>query len=240
MLASICSREGETVAMEVLDTLRAFRQDQGDKGLRMVLTGSIGIHHVIRSLKGQNYANAPLNDTYSLEIQVLESASAIDLATKLLKGEAITATEPSQVAEAIAQASDGFPFYIHHIVKTLKLSGREATREAVDQIVTRQLLAPNDPWELNHYRDRIPVYYGKDHEAAVLGILDGIAVRADPVSVSELLNELKGMGVRCNREQLIGLLRSIEQDHYLSRDDLGRFRFRFPLLQRWWKLSRGL
>ena len=93
---------------------------------------------------------------------------------------------------------------------------------------------------MNHYRDRIPVYYGKGHEAAVLGILDGIAVRADPVSVSELLNELKGMGAPCDREQLIGLLRRIEQDHYLTRDDLGHFRFRFPLLQRWWKLSRGL
>jgi hypothetical protein len=29
-------------------------------------------------------------------------------------------------------------------------------------------------------------------------------------------------------------------DHYLSRDSGGGYRFRFPLIRRWWKLDRGL
>ncbi len=102
------------------------------------------------------------------------------------------------------------------------------------------MLDTNDPWELNHYRGRIPVYYGKDLEHTVLGILDGIAVRPEAISLNVLLTELKGTGTLDDRELLIDLLRLIEQDHYLSRNADGRYRFRFPLLQRWWKLSRGL
>ncbi|CAI8813934.1 ATP-binding protein [Methylocaldum szegediense] len=240
MLKSISDREGEPVAMEVLDTLRALRQGLGDKGLRMILTGSIGFHHVIHSLKRQSYANSPLNDLYPLEVPPLDSAAAAELAAKLIAGELIPTKTPKAVVEAIARISDGFPFYIHHIVKALKLAGREATPDAVEAIVSRQLRDSNDPWELNHFRERIPVYYGKDNESAVLGILDGIAARQQPVSVNELLAELKGTGTLSDREQLIGLLKLVEQDHYLSRDDHGSYQFRFPLLKRWWMLSRGL
>lgn len=240
MLASISTRHGERVAMEVLDTLRALRQDQGDKGLRMILTGSIGIHHVIHSLKRQNYANSPLNDTFLLEVLPLAQAPARELAAKLVTGEIIPTKFPDELSDTIARIADGFPFYIHHIVKAIKLTGRAASPELVEQIVSSQLLDANDPWELNHYRERIPVYYGKEDEAAVLGILDGVAVRDAPFSINELLTELKNMGLLSDREHLITLLRLVEQDHYLSRDTQGRYQFRFALLKRWWILSRGL
>jgi hypothetical protein len=242
MLASITDREGESVAMEVLDTLRALRQDLGDKGLRMILTGSIGFHHVIHSLKRQGYANSPLNDTFSFEVQPLESASAHELIEKLLTGENIPIEHPEAVVIAIAQAADCFPFYIHHIVKALKLSGKEATADTVELILNHQLLDANDPWELNHYRTRVPIYYGSDDEAVVLGILDGVAARSEPVSFGDLLNELKGMGILAerDRERLLKLLKFVEQDHYLGRNTEGHYQFRFPLLKRWWILSRGL
>lgn len=239
MLDNIRKREGEQTAMEVLDILRALRQELGGKGLRMILTGSIGFHHVIHSLRGQGYANSPLNDTFPLEILPLEPEPARELAIKLIAGEKILADQPAMIAAAIAQAADYFPFYIHHIVKALKLSGQKVTLEAVEQIVSRQLQA-SDPWELNHYRERIADYYGKGDEPAVLGILDGVAVGSEPVSVKDLLVELQNTGILCDRERLIDLLKLIEQDHYLSRDDQGRYQFKFPLLQRWWKFSRSL
>lgn len=249
MLASIRQQEGEPAAMAVLDTLRALRQTHGAAGLRMVLTGSIGIHHVIAALKRQNYANSPLNDTYPLEVPPLDAAPAEYLAARLIEGEQITSACPSDTAEAVARLADGFPFYIHHIVKALKYAAHTAPAGAdpalVERVVVQQLTDPNDPWELNHYRDRIPIYYGADSEQAVLGILDGIAARAagpEPiaVSVNDLLAEAKASGTLDDRDRLIRLLRLMEQDHYLSRDASGGYRFRFPLLQRWWRLARGL
>lgn len=247
MLASIRAREGERVAMAVLDSLRTLRQTHGAAGLRMVLTGSIGLHHVIADLKRKDYANAPLNDTYPLEVPPLEAGPAQDLAACLLEGERIGAPCPAETAQAIAGLADGFPFYIHHIVKALKLSAAKgADPTLVEQVVRRQLLDPNDPWELAHYRDRIPVYYGRDAEAAVLGILDGIAAHpaGTVLSVNALLAEGKASGSLSfpsgdDRERLLELLRLMEQDHYLARNETG-YCFRFPLLQRWWRLARGL
>ncbi|AFL73628.1 hypothetical protein [Thiocystis violascens] len=249
MLASIKAREGEPVAMAVLDSLRALRQTHGAAGLRMVLTGSIGLHHVIAGLKRHNYANSPLNDTYPLEVPPLDADPARELAARLIEGERIRADCPSETAAAVARLADGFPFYIHHLVKALKqaalTSATGADPALVEQVVAQQLLDPNDPWELSHYRERIPVYYGQDSEQAVLGILDGIAARAEdatPValSINALLAEGRAAGTLDDRDRLIDLLRLMEQDHYLSRDVAGGYRFRFPLLQRWWRLARGL
>ncbi|WP_295453153.1 hypothetical protein [uncultured Thiodictyon sp.] len=56
----------------------------------------------------------------------------------------------------------------------------------------------------------------------------------------DLLAEGKASGSLDDRDRLIELLRLVEQDHYLARDTAGNYRFRFPLLQRWWRLARGL
>ncbi len=236
MLDNISKRESQASAMAVLDTLRALRQELG--GLRMILTGSIGFHHVIRSLN--DYTNSPLNDAFPLEVPALAPDAACELAAKLIAGENIATDNPQALAEALAQAADGFPFYIHHLAKALKSAKKPATPETVEAVLNRQLLDANDPWELHHYRKRITDYYGKDNEQAVLGILDGVAVRPKPVPVNELLAELKNTGVLADRERLISLLRLVEQDHYLARDSQGHYHYRFPLLKRWWMLSRGL
>ncbi|XZE17960.1 hypothetical protein SH449x_003241 [Pirellulaceae bacterium SH449] len=36
------------------------------------------------------------------------------------------------------------------------------------------------------------------------------------------------------------VLGRLSADHYLSRDTKGGYRFRFPLIRRWWRLDRGL
>ena len=64
MLQNIAKSEGEAAAMELLDTLRALRQTY--PGIRMVFTGSIGLHNVIHSLRGSGYVNRPINDMYIL------------------------------------------------------------------------------------------------------------------------------------------------------------------------------
>ncbi|MCZ6635303.1 MAG: ATP-binding protein, partial [bacterium] len=60
MLYKIHQSEGEQVAMEILDALRSLRQMH--TGLRMVFTGSIGLHNILSSLKQAGYANAPTSD----------------------------------------------------------------------------------------------------------------------------------------------------------------------------------
>ena len=42
-----------------------------------------------------------------------------------------------------------------------------------------------------------------------------------------------------DEEPLRAVLSLLERDHYLRRDSAaGSFRFRFPLIQRWWRVQR--
>ena len=237
MLQNIRRAEGEPVAMEVLDELRALRQTHG--GLRMVITGSIGLHHVVSSLKEKGYANAPLNDLAVVDLEPLAEADAAFLAGMLLAGEGLASPDPKAAALGIAHEVDGFPYYVHHVVKSLKTSGREATPANVALTVRERLVAANDPWQLLHYLERIPAYYG-DGQAAARVILDHLAAGPPEASANELLAMLKASTSFDDRERLLRLLSLMERDHYLRRSLDGRFGFRFPLIRRWWKINRGL
>lgn len=236
MLQSIRDREGEQTAMEVLDLLRALRQTHS--GLRMAITGSIGLHHVLTSLKDKNYANSPVNDMAQIDVPPLEESDAIKLAKLLIEGEGLSSPDDQAAAAATAKEADYFPFYIHHIVRALKIRGLEATAANVTQVVASQLIDANDPWELLHYRQRIPIYYSSD-QSTVLLILDELAAVNEASSINELLAMLKGASTFDDRERLLRLLSFMERDHYLKRDADG-YRFRFPLIRRWWKINRGL
>jgi hypothetical protein len=236
MLANIRDREGEPVAMEVLDTLRELRQTH--TALRMVITGSIGLHHVIKSLKEKNYGNAPINDMFPVEVEPLEQADAQKLASTLIDGERLHSSDKAAAAVAIAHEADCFPFYIHHVIKALRLKGLAADPPTVAKIVEDQLIDANDPWELLHYRERIPLYYGND-ASAVCAILDDLAASRDKATINELLAMLKASSTFDDKERLLSLLTLMERDHYLRRHSDG-YRFRFPLIRRWWKINRGL
>lgn len=237
MLANIRDREGEQAAMEVLDILRALRQTHPT--FRMIITGSIGLHHVLTSLKDKNYANAPVNDMARIEIEPLTQRDAEELAVKLIEGESLVSSDKDVAAVAIANEADRFPFYIHHIVRTLRVKDLPVDPDTIARVVTTQLVDSGDPWELRHYRDRIRTYYGTGSKAAI-AILDELAANREKASVTELLAMLKASSQFDDREQLLQLLYLMDRDHYLQRYGDGCYGFRFPLIRRWWKIDRGL
>lgn len=107
MLYNIKRRDGEAAAMEVLDVLREMRQTH--RGLRMVFTGSLGLHNVVTALKDVGYANAPLNDMRTIDVEPLSAEHAKQLAAWLLQGEKINVDDLSKVSQAIAEGVDRVP-----------------------------------------------------------------------------------------------------------------------------------
>lgn len=238
MIDGIMREQGAGRAMEVLDVLRYLRQTYPD--LRMLITGSIGFHQVLRALKKESYGNVATSGMVNVEVHPLEEPHAISLATKLMAGEAIAPVDIAGTAAAIARHADHFPFYIHHIVRALKFSKGPVTIASVAEVVGKQLVDASDQWQLSHYRTRITKYYGAENEPAVLFLLDELACRDGAASISELFESIKAAISFNNRERLIELLSDLERDHYLIREVSGRYRFRFPLIRRWWILHRDL
>ncbi len=179
MLANIATAEGEQVAIEVLDMLRSLRQTY--KNFRVLMAGSVGLHHVIGRLKEQGYTNEPLNDMYQFDITTIGKKDAEYLSQQLLQGANLQASDIGAVASMIALQADNFPFYIHHIVREMESEKTQSaknkvTAEDVERIVLRQLTNENDPWEFRHYETRIKDYYG-DRALVVKIILDELALK---------------------------------------------------------------
>jgi len=251
MLHDIARSSGDTVAMELLDTLRALRQTHGER-LRMVFTGSIGLHHVTSALTEAGHANPATNDMNKVEVPPLEPEDAEDLATKLIEGESLRCEDQGETARSIAHLVDCIPFYIHHVVSTMKGRGDTASPELADEIVAAALVADQDPWNLEHYVKRVEIYYGPDRKPVILAILDELAAEDGTLSVDTLHGRLKAKrfpessqtGAQIlsgDRETLLGLLTPLKNDHYIMQHpDDGAYAFRFPLIKRWWRASRGL
>ena len=234
MLANICDVEGEATAVQILNVLRNLRQTH--QSFRMLMTGSVGLHHVLSSFKKKAGAGAAVNDMYAVDVPPLESSYAQELAAKLIRGEGLAVTNVNALALEVAQIADGFPFYIHHIVRTLRNKNWTVEPSHVEAVVKEQLTDANDPWGLRHYVNRLTDYYGPDEET-VLYLLDELSLRQEPATARALLAHLQTLGDYDDPGHLRNLLTQLAQDHYLVRGPDG---FRFPLIQRWWKLERDL
>jgi hypothetical protein len=238
MLDNLKRDQDEAAAMEVLDTLRSLRQMVPT--VRMVFTGSIGLHHVITRLKEKGYANAPTNDMFTEDVSPLAFEDACDLARGLLVGEGIEIVEGEALVGAIARSVDCFPYYIHHVVDALRWTTQARTVEQVDEIVSTHLCDDANRWDMAHYRERIDTYYADVEQMLALGILDELAATDNPLSQRELLDRLSVQGTGQNPELVRKVLTLLGRDHYVEKQKDGSYRFKFSLIQHYWRMSRGL
>jgi hypothetical protein len=236
MLDNINRDLGETVTMEILTTLRSLRQTHSN--LRMVFTGSIGLHHVVTQLKKVGAAGATTNDMHQEEVTPVDLADAILLAQELLDGVKI---DVKDLARSIAESVDLVPYYIHHIVDELQQLNSPITQQSVANIILDNLYNPSNRWDMAHYRERIDTYYELPIVPFALGVLDELAVTANPLPVPDLLQRLQVQSNLQNldRDMLLKVLSLLQRDHYIGQQQ-GAYAFRFPLIQQYWKLSRGL
>jgi hypothetical protein len=238
MIDNIMKREGGLVAMEILDTLRAMRQMYPN--LRMVYTGSVGLHHVLRKLKREGYSNDPTNDMRTLEVPPLTPEDALTLARGLLEGANIITDHPYPVARAMAEAVDNIPYYIHYLAATMRSCAPPVEVENVEQIVAQVLVADADPWHLRHYEERIETYYDAQDRSAILALLDILAAVEGSLTFADIYNRFKSRVVSDDEERVRTILKLLCQDHYLERTLEGQYQFRYTLIKRWWCLNRGI
>ena len=231
MLDNIVRKEGAETAMEVLDTLRSLAQDY-DR-LRLFLTGSIGLHHVLATLKEGGYIGTPLNRMAHCQPGPLEKGDACDLAKALIKGEGLSSDDVPTLAAHIAELTGNVAFYIHLLISRLPKSANLTPEEAT-HCITHQLVAKATDWDLPHYRDRLPKYYGAMAKLA-LHVLDALAP-GHPLGFEDIRNALAAQKAN-DEEELRKLLELLCSDQYLIKGPDG-YAFYLEIVRRWWTLSR--
>ncbi len=224
--------------MELLDALRSIRQQHAS--IRMVFTGSIGLHHIITDLKRSGYANDPTNDMHTEVVPPLDPEDARQLAHRLLESESMQLVDPERVANAIARAVDGIPYFIHQVVDQLMERDDPMDVEAVAAVITHSLSDASDAWHLCYYRERISTYYPSEYQPYALHLLDILATAQAPLVFDELFNLLKAKLATEDAEMTLDMLVQLQRDHYIVKTGDGAYHFNFSIVQRSWCLQRGL
>lgn len=229
----ICAREIERSApgagLAVLHTLRRSRY-QNDPKLTMLCLGSIGFHHVVPHLDGS------VSDLDKHPLMPLTAPFASELATRLLASTDIPPAIQAALAPAMAVASEGVPYYLHHLAigcKRRHARGQTLASDVPAHLVTEAIDSPDDPWDLKHYVTRVPVYY-PDAALAAAAVLDIIA--AQPCDLDFLRNALDADPRDFSDVDLPGIVVRLEQDHYIQRrgTGTGTRSFRSDIVRRAW------
>jgi hypothetical protein len=244
MLDSIISKEGgEIIAGEILNLLHTLRAEY--PGIRMILTGSVGLHHILHKLRQSGYNNPVTNDMTVLSLPPLEQIFAVDLARSLLESKEVPCQDIIATAEKIAQEVDNIPFYIHGVVERFQYHPQNRPVNidvtTIRQEVQAVLVDADDSWHMAHYLKRIENYYGAANSIVVRSILDIVAEQQQPILTREIIKMVQGATEEPMAEQGIrDLLMLLEQDHYLSKDPIDlKYQFRYSLIRRYWQSKRG-
>lgn len=237
MVSSIHESEGPIAARELLDVLRAARETHTT--VRMVLSGSLGLHHVVNKLRDHGGMWAPTHDMLTIDVPPLSPDDASYLAVELLRNETVECDDIDVVGAAIAQSVDCVPYYVHHTIHRLltdQQQGRcgQVNTSVVEAVVDQALRDPLDPWQLQHYVVRVGSYYGDDADT-VTAIVDLVATATEPPD-AEVVHERIGALIERppSLEQTRNLLALLCKDHYLGVDSEGRYTFRLDLVRRAW------
>ena len=226
----------QEAAMEILDTLRSLRQTYPD--VRMAFTGSIGLHHIIKKLRQVGYSGEPINDMHPMDVPPLSLEDATELAIGLIQGENIKTLNLQITVKEIAKSVGCIPFYIHHVVNRLKFIDGAINHDIVTNIINDSVIDSLNPWQMEHYRDRIDNYYDSEQKTYALNILDILATDRS-LTFDELWNILSLNPNIQDQEMARTILRLLLKDYYLIQES-GTYSFRYQLVKKYWEFSRGL
>lgn len=229
-IIDICGGQGQVEARLLLETLRKLRSETGR--IRWILCGSVGMHHALRQAGA---TTGVINDLATVPFGPLCVEDARELAYCLFDGIDVSPTEVA-VASLVAE-TDGIPFFMHAVAGILEQrASQNGASRAVDSAdvsdaAARYLQDRELSHAATHLLARIDQYYGELAPRAY-ELLDRVASAATPVRVDDVRE-----GGASRR-----LLDLLVDDHYLI-EQLGqeqRLRWRYPVLERIWKVRRRL
>ncbi|MCC6159696.1 MAG: hypothetical protein IT350_16710 [Deltaproteobacteria bacterium] len=248
MVENIAADHGAPKAMQLLDLLRDFRHEDPKGRVRMLFTGSIGLHLVEAALRAKGHKNPSQNDMYAFSLGGLDRDDAIRHARLdlegLVDGKDIKLGDPiDEVAGALADEADGLPFYMSHAaVKLCDIEGAVRVgdaRGAVDRLIRDA----DDNVSFRHYSDRIEQCYTFHPDASVVAteILNTVARAEKPVSEGDLHDDVSARVRPGTEAEFRKCVEMLVTDHYLvlAEDSPRRYAFKYGLIRRWWRVNRG-
>ena len=236
MLYNLRLREGDDAPIQLLDHLRTVRIARADR-LRFLFTSSVGLRHVLRSLREADSTNDPVSDMLSLTVPPMDRRDTCKVAEALLRETCGTPAHIPRLASEIATQIGGFPFYVRHVVAQLARLIRQPNLKEVSAAVDQLVYDPYDTADFDYDLSRLASYDLKDKPLLAMVVLDTLARQPSPTPAPQLLN-LCRLGYRSFMdEQFLRVLTILTDDYFIRRTkcETGLANdFRWPVATRRW------
>ena len=236
LIDNVAKRKGNDTAMQVFDILRELSQRH--ENIRFLLTGSIGIHHVLRSLWEDGYKGSPLNHMDLIQPGPLRPEHALSFAESEMTRRGLQCSDVERGAAAISEAGCHVPYYIEKLTARLPL-GESITRQTIEGELEKELRSDDSDWDMDYYRRRVKTIF-KNNEQLALAVLDAMAGSSASAMTFQEIRAVVNARMVTDDEVLREHLKLLCMDHYLERNDENAYRFYLPLVRRWWKINRSL
>ncbi|TAF97994.1 MAG: hypothetical protein EAZ32_01925 [Cytophagia bacterium] len=215
-------------ASNIIKNLRIWRQEKTYTSLCFVLAGSVGIHHVVKTIEGRT---SDLNDIQCIDFDALTSTEASDYVKWATKDATVQYNvDLQQYLLGIIQHY--VPYFINLMLDQIHDTARRnnapiISTEAIDAAFVR-VAKQNDKFE--DWRNRLFDYYKKSEAQFFDHILTYIAHNGS-------INKRQAFDISYQYElsdQCIGLLDDLANDGYVSEKDQG-YTFISPFLKAFWQ-----
>lgn len=248
MISNIKDGIDAGAARELLDVLRDHRLKDDTGKLRMVYTGSIGLHLIVSELFKEGYRNAPTNDMMTFSMEGLKPQHARQLARQGLEGlieqgDLKVAAEIDEIAKSIASMTDGLPYYVNFAVAKLMDCRHPIQVSDVGRAIDSLLLDPQDTAHFSHHVERLNFYQFDDQaQELALAVLGALCRPRKALLESEVWQRVSQSVPLTSKALFQKTLGLLVRDNYIVRSERKReraYRFKYRIIQKWWLKNRG-
>lgn len=238
MIDAIRLNEGDEAARRAFGLFRSWRDTAlGDEpsAIRWLVTGSVGLHHVLRKIGDRQDLT---NDLYSVPLSTLEPAWAEWLTAALLRGAGIADPDDDAV-RLLAKRSNGFAMVLHLVtarIRDRQISDIDTTD--VDPLLDQVFGDLDASHQFTSFVTRLPDHY--DDDAMLAGRVLDVLATGSATRPALLARLADGVAPR-DEDHLRTLLDWLTLDHYIDHDDAGTERtyaWRYGILARLWRIRR--
>lgn len=217
-------------ASSILNNIRAWRQNEWKSNFALVLAGSVGIHHVVKTYEGRT---ADLNDLHSVKFEAFTNAETKDYIVWVTKNASVQYSEELQ-NYIITKITYSLPYFINLLLNEINIIAKKASNVEVNRAIIDKafdaVIKNSDYFE--EWRNRLFEYFPKEEADFLDEVLTNLAKKG-----STNLRQVHDLAIKHQQQKkFVSLLDDLEKDGYIVEQN-EKYVFVSPFLQAFWKRS---
>ena len=220
-------------AIRLLRTLRVWRQNDQFKNLTLVLTGSVGFHHIVKIIEGRA---TDLNDLNNIKFEAFTKNQALGYIQHVTSESTIKYTN-NMAKYLLDKVSYLIPYFINLLLREIdsiskKTKTKKLTKKNID---TAFDIIVKENKDFKDWKDRLFEYYS-DFDAKFMNEILVYLAHYDTLSIRRLYD----LAIKHKQEiNYMDIVEILENDGYIIEQN-NSYSFISPFLKAFWKKNQPI